>query len=88
MTDTKQAEARNKALADDKESRAKQQEQREARTGKPTPTQEENDRAALGEQIDEHAADGSQIEGVEGKHMGAGKPAPYQTRSTEAPHKK
>lgn len=56
--------------------------------GKPTPTQEENDRAALGEHILEHEDDGSgpdpamQTRNVEAKKPGAS--GSYQTR-TAAP---
>jgi len=50
--------------------------------GKPTPTQEENDRHALGETITEHEDDGSGPDPfLQTRHMEAGKPAaPYQTR--------
>ena len=77
-------------IADDKETRAKQDAQRAAVQGKPTPTQEENDLVALGAQLDEHEADGSSdpyaTKQVEAKRPGGG----YQTRTTEpAPaHKK
>ena len=57
---------------------------------KPTPTQAENDRAALGEHILEHEDDGSgpdpHVE-AQTKHVEAGKPAQsYQTRHTTAAH--
>jgi hypothetical protein len=52
---------------------------------RPTPTQSENDRAALGEHILEHEDDGSGPEPHAqqvGKQMEAGKPAQtYQTRT-------
>ena len=59
---------------------------------RPTPTQEENDRAAMGEHIVEHEDDGSgpdpfakaneeAKQRAAGKHIEAGKPASgYQTR--------
>jgi hypothetical protein len=64
--------------------------------GKPTPTQSENDRAALGEHIHEHEDDGSGpdpfvrqpgSEHQENRHLEADKrPASYQTR-TATPHR-
>jgi len=63
--------------------RAKSQEEFAKRTkGKPTPTQDELDRANLGEHITEHEADGSDEEPAVGKQSEA-KPASgggYQTR--------
>jgi hypothetical protein len=62
---------------------------------KPTPTQAENDRAALGEHILEHEDDGSGPDPfaeaneqarlrAAGKHVEAGKPAQaYQTRQAQ-----
>jgi hypothetical protein len=51
--------------------------------GRPTPTQEENDRAALGEHIAEHEDDGSDPDPNQTRHLEAGKPATgYQTRSS------
>ncbi|WP_338822114.1 hypothetical protein WDM22_38520 [Bradyrhizobium septentrionale] len=60
MTDTKHDEAARKRLGEDRARREKQQaSQREAMAGvKPTPTQEENDLAALGVPV-ELAPDGS-----------------------------
>jgi hypothetical protein len=53
----------------------------EALRGRPTPTQEENDRTALGEHIIEHEEDGSRVEG-EGRAMGSeGGSGSYQNRS-------
>jgi hypothetical protein len=60
---------------------------------RPTPTQAENDRAALGEHILEHEDDGSGPDPFEeanararaqqiGKHVEAGKPASAQTYQT------
>ena len=53
-------EAARKTLAENKEARAKGEEDRERMAkGKPTPTQEENDLAALGAPVREKADDGS-----------------------------
>ena len=58
--ETQRAEAAKQRLADDKEVRQKQNEQRErVAKGKPTPTQDELNRFALGEHIKEHEDDGS-----------------------------
>jgi hypothetical protein len=68
--------------------------------GKPTPTQDENDRAAKGEYILEHEDDGSgpdphaeanaqaQSQSHIGKQVEAKKPAPqgYQTRHVKPSH--
>jgi hypothetical protein len=51
--------------------------------GKPTPTQSENDKAALGEYFAEHEADGSDLEQV-AKHMEAKPGGGYQTRQAQA----
>jgi hypothetical protein len=75
-----------KALAAGKEAKAKQDEQRNAMKGRPTPTQEENDLAALGGHP-ELEPDGSPEEGP--THLGhAGKQSEarpaggnYQTRA-------
>jgi hypothetical protein len=54
--------------------------------GRPTPTQDENDRAALGEHITEHEADGGepdpggQVEAMTHRSMEAGRGGSYQTR--------
>jgi len=61
--------------------------------GKPTPTQAENDRAALGEHILEHEADGSPVEenlgvppaGAHGRAMESGRSGSYQTRQATPP---
>ena len=60
-----QTEATKKRLADEKAHREKARaEQQEAmKDVKPTPTQEENDLAAMGEHIIEHEHDGSPYEG-------------------------
>jgi len=90
MTEQNQAaDAAKKQAADEKAARDKKQaEQRTAATGKPTPTQEENDRRALGEAFPEHEPDGSgpdpyAARQVEAKPGGGG----YQTRAqTPQPH--
>jgi hypothetical protein len=81
-----------KQMADRDARRNAQNEVREAvMKGTPTPTQDENDRSALGEHIIEHADDGSgpdpfspeqQAKRMEARPTGA----PYQTRAaTPAP---
>lgn len=85
------ANAQAKAtLAKSNEAKAKSVEQASAHGGTPTPTQEENDLAALGVHTDEHADDGSgpspQFEMVNTAHTKqseASKPAGggYQTRA-------
>ena len=58
--------------------------------GKPTPTQEENDLAALGAHILEHEPDGSDPDPnvlggpVENRHVEAHRPQTYQTRQHKA----
>lgn len=60
MTTAEQTEAAKKKLAEDKETRAKAEEQRaKMQQGKPTPTQEENDLQVLGAPVTEKADDGS-----------------------------
>jgi hypothetical protein len=57
---TEPTEAQRKVLADNKEARAKSDEQREAMAkGTPTPTQEENDMAAVGAHVLDKQDDGS-----------------------------
>jgi len=54
------SEAAKKTLAENKEARAKSDEERAAMAkGKPTPTQEENDMAAVGAPVREKEDDGS-----------------------------
>jgi hypothetical protein len=82
-TGAKDAAERKQKIVDDATKRMS--------AGKPTPTQEENDRAALGEHILEHEKDGSEEEKSPGeqaaeqerKHAEA-RPAPerYRTRQT------
>jgi hypothetical protein len=81
MAETELSAAAKAELEAGKEARAKVMEEFAARTkGKPTPTQAENDEAALGKYIAEHEADGADLEPV-AKHMEA-KPGGqgYQTR--------
>jgi hypothetical protein len=61
MTDTEHATAAKKRLADEKAAREKASKEsaKIASETKPTPTQEENDLAALGVHVAEHEADGS-----------------------------
>lgn len=54
--------------------------------GKPTPTQEENDRAAMGEHVVDKEPDGSK-EQPENSGPGAGEPAPKSgARAAPQPH--
>jgi len=87
MTDNEQTTAAKKRLADERSAREKAHaEQREATAGvKPTPTQEENDLAAMGVHIVEHEPDGSadpnepqtkQVEATKRERSS------YQTRAT------
>jgi hypothetical protein len=87
---SEQSEAVKKALAEGKEARAKMLADAEARQqGKPTPTQEENDRAKLGEHVMEKEDDGSGPEpkfDVRGRQVEAAKPSSgYQTRQQTRP---
>ena len=58
--------------------------------GKPTPTQEENDEAALGKHFVEHEEDGGepdpggQVEPISHRSMEAGRGADYKTRQATA----
>jgi hypothetical protein len=92
MTDTEQTTAAKKKLADDKAAREKAMKEREKAAGEitPTPTQEENDLAAMGVPMTEHADDGSgpdpnvpqDKDAPHNKQTEAAKPkAGYQTRS-------
>lgn len=53
--------------------------------GRPTPTQEENDRAALGEHISQHEADGGEPDpgDVSTRHMTSHTGGGYQTRQAK-----
>ncbi len=88
---TEQNEAAKKTLAEQNEARQKSQDERNKMAAgvKPTPTQEENDLAAVGVHLDEHEPDGSPPENEPTtKAMQGGRGAPYQTRTTEPAHKK
>ena len=81
MADPKErTEANQKRLADEKAQRDKAQAaQRDVMNAvKPTPTQEENDLAAMGEHVIEHEPDGSPPD------PGTNQPAPLSTRSMES----
>jgi hypothetical protein len=81
MADPKeQTAATKKRLADEKAQREKAQAaQRDVMNNvKPTPTQEENDLAAMGEHVLEHEPDGSPPD------PGTNQPAPLSTRAMEA----
>ena len=75
-------EAAKKRLAEEREATEKsRQDFAERMKGKPTPTQEENDLAALGAHITEHEEDGSGPDPSLTKTAEAKKPAgSYQTR--------
>jgi hypothetical protein len=90
VTDNEQTTAAKKKLADERAARDKANEQ-QAKTAsgiKPTPTQEENDMAAMGVHITEHEPDGStdpneaQNKQAEEKQAEAGRRGNYQTRNT------
>jgi membrane protein involved in colicin uptake len=92
----KHAEEAKKKLGEAREAREKASKEREKTAGatKPTPTQEENDLAAMGVQVAEHEDDGSgpdpnvpapDAHGHTTKQMEAGKPTAkpgYQTKAT------
>jgi hypothetical protein len=84
MADVKQDESVKKQL---EESKARIEESRkqaaERLKGKPTPTQDENDRAALGEHVLEKEDDGSGPE-LHTRAMEGERPAGYQTRQATA----
>jgi|SRR5580765_3442527 hypothetical protein len=91
MTDNEHTTAAKKRLADDRAARDKANEaQAKMATGvKPTPTQEENDLAALGVHLLEHEPDGSPEQNEpqtkqaeETKQAEAGGRGSYQTRAT------
>jgi hypothetical protein len=85
MTDNEQTTAAKKRLADERAARDKANEQ-QAKTAagtKPTPTQEENDLAAMGVHLMEHEHDGSADPNEpQTKQAEAGKRGSYQTRAT------
>jgi hypothetical protein len=85
MTDNEQTTAAKKRLADERAARDKANEaQAKTASGiKPTPTQEENDLAALGVHLMEHEHDGSADPNEpQTKQAEAGKRGSYQTRNT------
>jgi hypothetical protein len=95
MTDTdqaakKHAEEAKKKLADERTAREKASKEREKAAAEttPTPTQEENDLAAMGVPMTEHEDDGSGPDPnspqAKEKQMAADKPAGYQTRTATA----
>jgi hypothetical protein len=77
MTDNDYTAAAKKRLADEKAAREKaaKDHAKMASETKPTPTQEENDLAALGVHLDEHEPDGSP-------------PDPNVPQDKDAPHNK
>jgi hypothetical protein len=82
--DTEHATAAKKKLADERAARDKANEQqaKTAGTTKPTPTQEENDLAAMGVHVLEHEPDGSPDPNeAQTKQAEAGKRGNYQTRT-------
>jgi hypothetical protein len=87
MAETELSEAGKAELEAGRAARAESLKQFAERTkGKPTPTQEENDEAALGKHFMEHEADGGDPDpsGQVSKHM-EGKPGGgYSTRQTQA----
>lgn len=88
MTDT--AAQAKEQLKKGAEAKAKSVEEAYAHQGKPTPTQEENDLAALGVPFEEHEDDGSGPESefkiTRTRQSEAGKPSggSYTTRSAES----
>jgi hypothetical protein len=84
MTEAELSEAAKAELEAGKEARAKSMEEFAARTkGKPTPTQAENDEAALGKYIAEHEADGADPDPSMNKKMEAIPGGGYQTRQAK-----
>jgi hypothetical protein len=98
MADDPNEARRKEQLQQDQELRAKSYKEFTERTQgvKPTPTQEENDRAALGEHVVEKEPDGSpeetsQAQDARGhvrhteRKVEAGRPGQYQTRAATPP---
>jgi len=89
-TTTTEADAVKKKAADEREKREKAQREQQERLAKmrPTPTQDENDRRALGETFTEHADDGSGPDPNATRQVEATKPAGggYATRSVHSRH--
>jgi hypothetical protein len=87
MTEATTNEAAKKAAAEEQQKREKANKETADKLAKyrPTPTQEENDRFALGEGFPEHADDGSGPDPYATKHTEAKKPSGgYQTRQSHA----
>jgi hypothetical protein len=86
MADNEATEAAKKKLAEERKVSDKVKADFAQRAkGKPTPTQEENDLAALGATFTEHEPDGSDPD-PNVRHVEAEKPGGYQTRhQTAAP---
>jgi len=91
IADNAAGEAAKKALAEDKKVADKSRAEYGARAaGQPTPTQEENDLAALGANILEHDDDGSGPDpnnfnrSLEADKPASGSPGRYQTRAAHA----
>jgi len=89
-TTTHEADAAKKKAADEREKRQKAQQEQQERLAKqrPTPTQDENDRRALGETFTEHEDDGSGPDPNATRQVEAAKPAGggYGTRSMHRGH--
>jgi hypothetical protein len=85
-TDTQATENARKRLDEERklteQSRA---EYAERSKGKPTPTQEENDLAALGAHIVNHEDDGSGPDRIQNRQVEADKPSRAATYQTKAP---
>lgn len=82
MAEDAVTENAKRQMAADKEARDKSHaEYAERMKGKPTPTQEENDKAILGVHVIEHEDDGSGPDPNQ-RSVEAGKPGSYQTRQT------
>lgn len=92
MADAQGTAQQKQLVKDGAEAKAKSVEDaKQATSGKPTPTQEENDLAKVGIPVETHEDDGSGPEPgnpATKKHAEAGKPGAYQTRaSTPTPPK-
>lgn len=93
MADAQGTAQQKQLVKDGAEAKAKSVEDaKQATSGKPTPTQEENDLAKVGIPVETHEDDGSGPEpgGAQDKRKAAeaGKPGAYQTRaSTPTPPK-
>jgi hypothetical protein len=86
MADDQATENAKKVLAEQRQASEKtKQDFAERSKGKPTPTQEENDLAALGAHFHEHEADGSDPDPnvSANKNVEANKPQGYATRQVQ-----